>query len=403
MGSVSLLERRIRTTVEHLRQELSSLLVRVFGDPRRPNDLVCRAGINRSLASNLLRSIRAADALEAAHLMPGPEALRCVLAVARQKGADDCLISRVGQAVHEFEQLVVHELGALGGLQAVLSESLPEARRRLEAKSKQAIFTGFANIRGVSADVYSVTYLGHPSRDAGRVDLAMIIGFAGLRRTRPGAVLRVSSRNLGPQLEYDQRLTLDGQSVHGLDGLVLGDYCSQPVPPVKAFRSGPTVEYVVANDAFGPDSAINLVFGELCIGVLPRFQRPGERRSSGVAAEIEQPAKLLVFDFLLHKEVWRECVPELRVYDTVVRGTAHPNDPARDADRLDLSESIELVERGPRGTRIGSIPNYPELLRDACSKLNWDIESFRVYRCRVQYPVYGSQVCMVFYPPEAGS
>jgi len=401
MGSVSSLEHRIRTTVDRLRQELSCLLVHAFGDPRRPNDLVRQAGINRSLASNLLRSIGAADALEAAHLMPGPEALRFVLGVATRKGADNCLISRVGQAVHDFEQLVMHELGALGGLRAVLSESLPEARRRLEAKSKQAIFTGFANVRGVSADVYSVTYLAHPSRDAGRVDLAMIIGFLGLRRTRPGAVLRVSSRNLGPQLEFDRRLTCGGHSVCGLDGLVLREYCSQPVPQVKALLRGSTVEYVVANEAFGPNAAVNLVFGELCMGALPRFQRPGERRSSGVAAEIEQPVKLLVFDFLLHEEVWRECVPELRVYDTVVRGTAHPNDPARDADRLDLLEAIELIEQGPRGTRVGSIPNYPELLRDVCCKLDWDIDSFRVYRCRVQYPVYGSQVCMVFYPPEA--
>jgi hypothetical protein len=41
------------------------------------------------------------------------------------------------------------------------------------------------------------------------------------------------------------------------------------------------------------------------------------------------------------------------------------------------------------------------LIRDVCRRLRWDEMAFRGYRCRVDYPIYGSQIAMAFKPPEA--
>jgi hypothetical protein len=32
------------------------------------------------------------------------------------------------------------------------------------------------------------------------------------------------------------------------------------------------------------------------------------------------------------------------------------------------------------------------------ASLGWDAAKFRGYRCRIEYPIYGSQVTMVFEP-----
>ena len=54
--------------------------------------------------------------------------------------------------------------------------------------------------------------------------------------------------------------------------------------------------------------------------------------------------------------------------------------------------------------RTAEIPRYADLLRHVCARLNWDGERFRGFRCRIDYPIYGSQVAMAFdAPPPPGT
>ena len=81
-------------------------------------------------------------------------------------------------------------------------------------------------------------------------------------------------------------------------------------------------------------------------------------------------------------------------------GIADVNDPTRDIDRLELSESVQLLGRGLARCRTAEIPRYVEMLRRVCEALRWDGERFRAYRCRIEYPIYGSQVVMAFEAPQ---
>ena len=101
----------------------------------------------------------------------------------------------------------------------------------------------------------------------------------------------------------------------------------------------------------------------------------------------------------LHREVWPDVAPKLVIYDTATRGTANPNDRSRDRDRLDLAEKIDLIDH-TAARRIAEVPNYPRLIRYTCERIGHSEEEFRCYRCRVKYPLYGSQICMTFLPPR---
>ena len=80
-------------------------------------------------------------------------------------------------------------------------------------------------------------------------------------------------------------------------------------------------------------------------------------------------------------------------------GVANVNDPTRDIDRLDLAETITPLGTGTAKFRTADVPNYSDLLQTTCAKLKWNGDSFRGYRCAIDYPIYGSQVAIAFHPP----
>jgi hypothetical protein len=76
-----------------------------------------------------------------------------------------------------------------------------------------------------------------------------------------------------------------------------------------------------------------------------RARRGEGRPSSGMAAHAEPPAECCVIDALLHDDVWPGIQPEVRIFDTVIRGLAHPDDPSRVGDRLDTVETVQAMGR----------------------------------------------------------
>ena len=86
--------------------------------------------------------------------------------------------------------------------------------------------------------------------------------------------------------------------------------------------------------------------------------------------------------------------PELRIYDTTVRGQADVNDRTRDIDQLDLLESVDSLGQGLRRFGSSDVPRYRSLLEFVCSSLGFDGERLRGYRVASEYPIYGSQFAL---------
>src|SRR5690606_20737300 len=120
-------------------------------------------------------------------------------------------------------------------------------------------------------------------------------------------------------------------------------------------------------------------------GLHRAFRSPGESRTAGVAANVEPACQDIVLDVLLHDSVWPDVQPELRIFDTIVRGLAHPANPVRQADRLDMLESVVFLGRGRHTFRVAEIPRYTELIGFVCDRAGWDTERLRGYRCKIRY------------------
>jgi hypothetical protein len=111
------------------------------------------------------------------------------------------------------------------------------------------------------------------------------------------------------------------------------------------------------------------------------------------------PSATRLLDVLVHDDVYPDSEPTVHIYDTVVDGVASVNDRSRDIDRLDMLEQVQSLGRGLSRFRASDVPQYFDMLRDVFETVGWNGEQFRGYRCRIEYPFYGSQIVMAFDPP----
>lgn len=391
------LEGRIARIGESLARRVTRVVSAVPGTPSGPVSLARAIGVDKVLASRVLRAAANKDPVAVLQMMPGPEPLRRLASAAGKKGVSPELIEELQEAVNQFDELIRNEAGDRSALDAILSAWLPDARAEFELRRKQTAFRAMSQLKGQAADTFVSTVFMHPSSDGEHIDVVWIIGLLGLQRLRPGIAVKFATRR-AESGEKTPRLprTLDGTSVEGFDGLRLDQFCSDPPASLQVHRVGDVVHYTLAGDDFGPRSATDLVFAEVNLTELPRFVPAEKRRKRHVFAEITTPAKLLVFDALVHDDLLSGADPALHIYDTSFEGVANVNDPTRDIDRLDLAESIQPLGRGISKFRSAEVPWYSELLRLVCEKLGWDGETLRGFRCRIDYPIYGSQVAMAF-------
>ncbi|QDU65932.1 hypothetical protein [Engelhardtia mirabilis] len=397
------LERRVTEVGLALRASLDALLDSLGGATRRPQALADRLGVDKVLTSRLLKALDARDPIAVVHYAPGPAPLARVLAGARREGAATLALAAAEAAIADFERLIKVEVGDRGYLDSILSAWLPEARRENELRSKQTAWRAMSQLRGVSADVDFTTVLLHPNDDGEHIDVIWLIGMLGLRRLRPGARARFATRrNVGGSGGDRRPRTLDGDPVDAaqVQSLRLDQFCHAPPAPLDVVTAGEVVHYSLGGRAFGPESAVDLVFAEANFAELPRTVPTGSGRRGYVFAECTTPSRVLSFDVLVHADLYPDQAPRLDIYDTAGEGVASPNSPERDADRLDLAEQVEELGQGLDRVRARDIPDYAGLLRHVFARTGWDAAQFRGYRVRVDYPVYGSQVTLSFAAPE---
>ena len=393
--------------------EVGSLLGKAFGDllgalpdgQAGPQRLARGLGLDKVLLSRLLKSLRARDPLATLHHAPGPEPLRRVLRAARRAGAPTPLLDRAAGAVNAFEEVIKNDAGDRSALDAILATWVPDARGAFELRRKQTVHRALAELKGVSVDTQLSTVLLHPARDGQSLDVVWVMGLFGLRRLRPGVAVKLASRRMAPKLAERSPRTLAGDTIDdSSDGFLahlrLDEFCQAQPAELSVVRHGDIVHYVLANTGFGPRSAVDLVLAEANLAEMPRTVPKGSGRKGYVFAEVAPPTRRLVFDAFVHSDVYPGQDPELIVYETALEGVANVNDRGRDLDRLQLQESVLPLGQGLERVRNAHVPRLDALTRHVFATMGWNCAHFRGYRVEADYPLFGSQVCLAFDPPE---
>jgi hypothetical protein len=392
------LETRIAAIGDRLLHGFSPVVSALVQSETGPQQLANRLGVDKVLASRLLKAMRTTDPVSAVHRMPGPEPLRRLLKASARAGVNAALIEEANAAVDRFESLIRDDIGDRGTLEAIISAWIPEARREFELRRKQAAFRAISQLRGAHCRAICATVLLYPSENGNTIDVVWLNGFLGLQRARPNASAKIATRRVNGQKSGRAPSTLDGRPVDCLDGLLMPEYCSRPLPDVCVEVVDEVVHYSLGGKKYGPNSSVDVMFAESNFGELERYMPVGSERQRFVFAEVSMPARAIQFDAFVHRDLGGSSVPQLTIFDTAFEGIASINDRMRDIDQLVLLESVESIGWGVSCARSTDIPRYTDAVAHVLNRVGWKAEDFHAFRCRSEYPLYGSQITMSWRP-----
>lgn len=407
------LRRQVERVGTQLADSFSRLLSTLSSHSKGPRALANHLGITTVTASRLLKGIAQTEAVAVIQQVPGAPPMRDTIEAAREQGAPGALASAARAAVDSFEELIRTQAGDRRSLNAMISDWLPESRRELEARSRQSIFKGISELKGVSCDLILAPMILHAAPDD-RIDVIAIEVILGLDRLRPDANVQLGMvRPLDAQSEPSPSapapargpLTLDGEPIaDGLHSARLDEFCTAAPAPLVAKRVGDGVQYILGDSGCGASARLDLVLAQLHPSEIPDVTK----RSTppllppSMAYIPAAPAKTLMLDIIVHRDVYAGWLPELMVYDIAYRGPVVSGSVEREFDLLRVSESVEhLGPRSPRW-RCARFPRYLELLDTCFDKTGWDAREFQAYRVRMVYPLHGTQVGVAFRPPSGG-
>jgi len=360
-----------------------------------PIALASALGLDKVLASRVLKALRAGDAIASMFFMPGPDPLRTMVRAASKRGVPPAVCDAAAEAVDRFEWLIQKQVGDRSLLDSILSAWIPEGRAEFELRRKQAAFKAMSQLKGAQADTILATCILAPSRDPELMDVIWVHGLTGLHRVRPGVTVKIASRRMSSEPKARRPMDLHLQEIDGTAAPLVEEFCSQPVPPVGVHRVQDAMFYTLGGDGFGAASAVDVYFAEVNLAEI-KSNPAAVTAGWYFFAEAAVPAKALQFDMVVHHDLFGGADPSLRLHDTVLEGVADVFDPRRDLDRFEMVERIQSLGRGPAQIRSARAPAYSQLMRMVCEQLGYDLSAFRSYRCAIDYPVYGSQVSMLF-------
>ncbi len=391
------LQRSIARAGNDLRLALSDLLDELAGAGiNSQQSLQSTLNLSQSATSRVMSGARSTDPLTTLARLPGPGGLRKMLRGASRAGvAPECL-ARVQEAVGSVEKLIDREVGDRYNLDALLCDWAHESRSSFELRQRAAAFKAMSSLRGVQVQTFASSWLVHPSNDGNAFDAVQIDALLACRRVRPNAVMHTTSQHLALHSEPVRVQNLEGNPVTCTRDIIVPQFSHFDAESMETQRQGNLTRTRVRNLPLGNQRGADIVTAMHYPDLYPLNRTIANSRTTGVAANVEPPTRVLVLDIFLHESVWPNATPQLRVFDTVIRGLSHPDDPMRAADQLECIENVTMLGRGIGAFRVEEIAEYPDLLQFVCEQRNWDPQFMRGYRVKMKYPVYGSQVCLAF-------
>ncbi len=396
----------LRTHVERLGLLLEARFNELInGLPRRivgPQVLANTLGITTVTASRFLKAISQSNPVAIIQLLPGPNPLQRIVDASLEAGVPEPICEAAGSAVREFDELIRTVAGDRSSLKAMLTAWLPEERREFEAQRRQSIYKALCELNGVSSDSDICTLILNPSTQGDGIDVVNVKSLLGIDRIRPDAAVhlgtwRMDHPSKGQAVETRVPLTLDDKpALDGIDAVRLDEFCNAPPAPLHGERIGEaSIQYSLAPTGFGPASKVDLVIAELSRNEL-RHSKPGAKDSPYFFSIPEMSTRKLIFDLMVHKDVYAGALPTLMAYDTNGRGPARPGESTRRLDLKDIPEEIESIGFDHRRLRLLDFPAYPQLREMVFKRLGWEAGDFRAYRVEITYPLPNIQITLAF-------
>jgi hypothetical protein len=381
--------KQIEAISAELRRTISPVLEAVAGVNPRPTRISRAIGLDKSLASRLVRAAHTSSDLDLMHLVPSPGGLR-IFADLASRYADPASISNLLMATERFEELLDTMPGGRASIDAQISESSHVALLRREHIAKQASFKSMSFLLGHFCDVLSTTLFLVPSANGRRVDGIEIQRRIGLRRMRPSTPLVLMSIWGDPDDAISENAisfdTIDGQRGSGNpEAFLLSAFCTQPLPKLDVMREGEMTALVLAGDP-SVNAPSQLTSAMRVRNAWPL--QPESRVQSLRGYVLHTPCRQIVRDVYIAESLYPDATPQVSFVLPGPRPAMRTprEDGTRHYSEVDLARSIEH-RPGPQSYEIPGAVNHSVVVRHVLERTGHRLTRFRGWRLAMTYPV----------------
>jgi hypothetical protein len=392
--------------LSRVRNAFAQVLEILRRDTQEGKSLDRALGIDRTLSWKIQKVAHSADLFVAAQHMPGSTAMEIFLKAAIQRDVPGDIVESAAHALADFEKLVELHAGDRASFEIMAAGFTKRVRASASLAHCRAAVRANAGIWGVHAAAQLRTDVIWPSSRSGQVDIASLRGFVGFRRLRPDVPWVIArsrcSDNDGRVRRIFAPEPIDPAG-HGEGELppvpLLRDFCSRPLPEFRrvAWGDGYLDDELLAGPV-GNRGAVTCIAGEVSRSVASYF-RDGDNTFGEFIVTVRTPCDALVFDLLVHEDLFPDSSPEFAVYSELAGGAPFPAG-NRTRQPLPIPASVDLIGRGPEAVHCAEVPRYAEMIRYALDKLAWNGSRLRVYRVCLPFPPMPASVVMRYELPE---
>jgi hypothetical protein len=380
---------RIATMGRELRAPLVPLLEEIAGSPPRPTRLMSAIGLDKSLASRLVRAARAASDAELVHLIPSPTGLRIFSSRAKSVAAEE-LVADFEDAVDSFEELLGATPGGRDAIDSLISESSSDVRERREHRAKQATFKSMSYLLGHYCETLATALFLVPSKNGRTVDAIEVHQRIGLRRLRPSTPLPLLSIHTPPEDEPPDDSTWIEAVAGGLgtfapQDFLLPKFSSEPLPDLEVNVRGPLTTFLLAgNPSVKEPTRLTSAF---------RIRNGWAAESTGIVQPIRgyvlhMPCRSVVRDVFVADDVFAVGMPRVAYRLPTPGGIPGDTEPdRRDQGAVDLSATIQQLPSDGLSYEVPGVPESRAAVERTLALAGHADTAFRGWRCTLAYPV----------------
>lgn len=382
-----------------LEQTLKAALHATDARSIRPVQLTQGLGLNKSLASRVIRALHETDPLRALRGIPTPQGLHLIERAAREANADEAALERLSDAASAYAELLSEFSGGRTDLEATLAGWIPEERERAERDARRSVFRGMTTLSGTRAGtVYNSLYLIPSPTDPSKVDSLLIAIRQDVRRLRVGAPLLVMS--FGPFGEDDgwkeRRRTLDGQPVdNDPRTFLLPDLCSHPLPELQLAQSRcDATEIRIAEDALDVNESATLGLGCRTIEHFERYATEAGRYGQ-MAVRAGRPTEAMTLYLFVHSEIEIDGDPFATVtLDHPVPRVERREPPVPDSDERTRAPKVIRLDEHPSGLSSQDVRSCKAIAENATREAGFSPDQFRKFRTRIEFPIQSEELVL---------
>jgi hypothetical protein len=373
-----------------LRRTLTPVLEAVAGVNPRPTRISRATGLDKSLASRLVRAVQSTSDLDLMHLVPSPGGLR-IFADLAARFADPVSIRNLLAATESFEQLLDTVPGGRASIDAQIADSSHVALLKREHIAKQASFKAMSFLLGHFCDVVSTTLFLVPSANGRRVDGIEIQRRIGLRRMRPSTPLVLLGIWGEPEDAMSETAiafeTLDGErGSRNPAGFLLPAFSTQPLPRLDVVQEGDLTVLVLDGDPtlHAPSQLTSTMIIRNGWPV-----EPESRNQSLRGYVLHTPCRQVVRDVYIAESLYPDATPQVSFVLPGPRPSLRTprENGRRHYSEVDLARSIEQRPTGPQAYDIPGVVNHSAVVRHVLERTGHSQTLFRSWRLAVTYPV----------------